>query len=132
LTNTADAATARKTALLVAGVLGLLAAWNVYRGRMPVAGTLGAIAAILLITGLFLPALALRFHIAWMKLAAVLGFINSRILLTIIFFLVIAPIGWIRKIMGNDPLQRRGKKADGYWVRRLVKRQPREQFERAF
>ena len=123
---------ARKTALIVASVLLLIAAWNLYRGRMNVVAILGIIGLALLVMGLFLPALARRFHVAWMKLAAALGFVNSRILLFLLFYLVITPYGVLSRLFGRDPLNRRKKSKDTYWVPRKTSRQTREQFERSF
>ena len=123
---------ARKTALIVAGVLLLIAGWNFYRGRMNVVAILGIIGLALLVMGLFLPALARRFHVAWMKLAAALGFVNSRILLFLLFYLVITPYGVLSRLFGRDPLNRRKKSKDTYWVPRKTSRQTREQFERSF
>jgi multisubunit Na+/H+ antiporter MnhG subunit len=132
LIDTQERTQSRKTTLVVAAVLGLLAAWNVYRGRMIRAEIMGAVAAVLAVTGFFLPELAVRFHRGWMKLGGALGYVNSRILLTIVYFLVITPFGWIRKLMGSDPLLRRQTREDGYWHRRPIQRQAKEQFERAF
>ena len=123
---------ARKTALVVASVLGALAAWNVHRGRPLVAETLGGISAVLLILGLLLPAVAVYFHRGWMAIAGVLGYINSRILLSLIYFLVITPFGQIRGWMGKDPLSRRGARRGGYWIPREIQSQSKEQFERTF
>jgi hypothetical protein len=67
-----------------------------------------------------------------MALAAMLGFINSRILLSIIYYGLILPIGLALRTAGHDPLMRRGKAQASYWVRRNGSRQTREQFERAF
>ena len=41
----------------------------------------------------------------WMKLGLILGWINSRIILGIIFFLVLVPISLLMKISGHDPLR---------------------------
>ena len=122
----------RKTCLVVAAVVASLALWNLYRGRVPIAEVFGGIALALAITGLLLPGLALLFHRGWMALAMALGFVNSRILLAIIFYALVTPLGWIRKALGNDPLIRRRRLETGYWFRRPVERQSKEQFERAF
>jgi hypothetical protein len=132
LTEQLETKQSRKTALTVAAVLGLLAAWNVHRSRPTVALVLAVVAGVLAAIGLLLPALAVRFHRAWMALAAVLGYVNSRILLSIIFFLVITPLGLVRKLCGADPLGRRGAAPDGYWIGRPVARQSKQQFERTF
>jgi hypothetical protein len=123
---------ARKTALIVAGVLLLLAAWNFYRQRMTVVTVLGGIALALVISGLLIPPAARAFHVAWMKLAFALGYVNSRVLLFLLFYLVITPYGLIAKLFGHDPLNRRAKGRESYWIPREHSRQTRERFERSF
>jgi len=123
---------ARNTALLVSGVLLLLAAWNYHRGRLNVFAFLGIAGLALLLTGLFVPALARRFHVAWMKLAGILGYINSRVLLFLLFYLAITPYGLISRLFRRDPLTRRGAAKSSYWIPRKTSKQTREQFERSF
>lgn len=123
---------ARKTALVVAGVLLAIAAWNLYRGRNLVAAVLGGIALLLLATGLWLPTVARRFHVFWMKIAVFVGHVNSRILLTLIYYGAFAPYGLISRLVGRDPLKRRGAVLGSYWVERKATRQSVESFERLF
>ncbi len=123
---------ARKTALVVAGVLLAIAAWNLYRGRMTIVAVLGGAGIALIVVGLLLPALARRFHILWMSVAAVLGYINSRILLSVMFYGVFTPYGIVSRLVGRDPLMRRGAKRDSYWIPRKVTKQSKEGFERLF
>jgi len=132
LTETVDRATARKTALVVAAVLGAIAAWQLYRGRATAAGILGALTLALVTSGLFVAPAAIAFHRAWMGLAGVLGYVNSRILLGLVFYGMIAPTGLVMRATGHDPLDRRHGRRDSYWTRRPRTRQTREQFERAF
>lgn len=123
---------ARNTALIVSGVLLLIAGWNYHRGRMNIVAILGVAGLALLLTGLFVPAVARRFHVAWMQLAGILGYVNSRILLFLLFYLVITPYGLISRLVGRDPLNRRSKAKTSYWLLRKTPRQTREQFERSF
>ena len=125
-------AQARKSALLVAAVLLAIAAWNLYRGRMTVVVVFGSIGAALVLVGLFVPVAARGFHTAWMRFAAALGHVNSRVLLTLMYYLAITPYGFISRLAGRDPLRRRGKGGESYWVERKRTRQEREQFERLF
>ncbi len=125
-------AQARKSALVVAAVLLGLAAWNLYRGRTTVVVVLGSLGALLVVAGLFVPPAARAFHTAWMRFAVLLGHVNSRVLLTLVYYLGVTPYGFVTRLVGRDPLRRRGKQADSYWVERKATRQTREQFERLF
>lgn len=123
---------ARKTALVVSVVLLLLAAWNYHRGRMTIVEVCGTLGALLAFAGLFVPPAARAFHTGWMKLAHALGWVNSRVLLTVLFYLVFAPYGFLSRLFGRDPLHRRTQNGETYWTTRKVTRQTREQFERLF
>lgn len=123
---------ARNTALIVSGVLLSIAAWNYYRGRMNVVAVLAFAGFSLMLIGIFLPPVARRFHLAWMALASVLGYVNSRILLFLLFYLLFTPYSLISKLFGRDPLNRRSRAKETYWIPRKTSRQRREQFERSF
>ncbi len=62
------------------------------------------VAAGLVLIGLFVPVLADVIHRAWMKLSVILGAVTSRILLTVIFFVVIVPLGQISRLFGKNEL----------------------------
>jgi Saxitoxin biosynthesis operon protein SxtJ len=125
-------ARARKSALVVAPVLFLMAAWNFYRGRTTIVVVFASTAAALIIAGLFVPVAARAFHRAWMRLAVALGHVNSRVLLTLMYYLVFTPYGLVSRLAGRDPLRRRGGREESYWTERKASRQAREQFERLF
>ncbi len=125
-------AQARKSALLVAAVLLGIAAWNLYRGRTTVVIIFGALGAALVVAGLFVPVAARAFHVAWMRFAVALGHVNSRVLLTLVYYLIVVPYGVVSRLVGRDPLRRRGKPEASHWVERKTTRQAREGFERLF
>jgi hypothetical protein len=62
------------------------------------------IAGLLVVIGLFAPSLANGIHRGWMKLSEILGAIMSRVLLTVIFFLFIMPLGFISRMLGKNDL----------------------------
>jgi multisubunit Na+/H+ antiporter MnhG subunit len=74
-----------------------------------------------IVSGIFL-ALAFTFpialkypHWAWMKLAHALGWINTRILLTILFYLLVTPVALIRRLLGKaEGFHRWEKQVDSY------------------
>lgn len=122
---------ARKTALVVAAVFLAIALWNVYRGRMTQVTVFGGIAGVITLIGL-IPVAARAFHGFWMGIAAVLGYINSRILLSVLYYGLFTPVGLVRRLIGRDPMQRRAAPQSSYWVTREYTRQAKEQFERLF
>jgi saxitoxin biosynthesis operon SxtJ-like protein len=124
-------AQARKSTLVVAGVLALLSGWQLYRGR-PTASTVLAVSVAVLLVCAAIPALAVRFHKWWMTLAGVLGYINSRIILSALFFLMMTPVGLLLRATGHDPLERRKGKELSYWRKREATRQSRDGYQRAF
>jgi len=58
-------------------------------------------------------------YVAWMTLAMVLGAIVSTILLTLLFYLVVTPIGLVARLAGKDFLSRKLEPpAASYWILR--------------
>ncbi|HEX7955368.1 MAG TPA: SxtJ family membrane protein, partial [Pyrinomonadaceae bacterium] len=90
-------AQARKSALVVAAVLLGIAAWNLYRGRTTVVIIFAALGGALVVAGLLVPPAARAFHKGWMGFAGVLGHVNSRVLLTLVYYLVVTPYGFVTR-----------------------------------
>jgi len=73
---------------------------------------------VLVVPGLLMPAVLGPVERGWMAFAAVLGAINTRILLTLIYVTVVTPIGWLRR-WSEDPLDRKlGSDATSHWIPR--------------
>ena len=62
-----------------------------------------------LILGLTSPTLLYYPYKIWMALGQVLGWVNSHIILGLIFIFVVQPIAFIMRLTGYDPLRRRRK-----------------------
>ena len=45
----------------------------------------------------------------WMKLGLILGWVNSRIILCLVYMIVLIPIAFVMRLIGYDPLRRRRK-----------------------
>ena len=123
---------ARKTALIVAGVLAVVSAVFWYRGNIRNHMIIAGIALFLVFIGFLVPPAAKLFHRVWFKIAYALGWVNSRILLTIIYFLVFVPYRIVSRLAGRDPLNLRQPRGESYWHKREKTRQAKEQFERLF
>jgi hypothetical protein len=63
-----------------------------------------------------IPPLFKAIYRIWITFSIVLGYFVSRILLTIIFLIVITPMGLIMRIVGKDPMERKlDPNAATYW-----------------
>ena len=130
-TITVDRVTARKTTLTVAAVLFAAGLWQIHRARPTAATIFLSLAAVLALVAV-IPPLAMGFHKGWMAIAAALGYVNTRILLSVAYYLVLTPMGVWRRLRGHDPLARRAKSEATYWIKRESVKQTAEGFKRAF
>jgi hypothetical protein len=48
----------------------------------------------------------------WFGLSHAIGFVMSRVLLSIVYLLVVTPVGLVRRMAGKDSLRLRGFRAD--------------------
>lgn len=73
-------------------------------------------------------------YVAWMTLAMILGAIVSTILLTLLFYLMVAPIGLVARLAGKDFLSRKLQpQAASYWlVRDTSTRKQKHEHEQQF
>ena len=77
------------------------------------------ISLVFLILGLMNSKLLTPFNQLWFKFGMILGAIVAPIVMGIVFFLVVTPIGLTLSIMGKDLLNKRyDKKKETYWIKR--------------
>ena len=106
----------REFGLLVGAVFTLLGLWWFYRGKFATAAYVFTIAGtVLVLLGTAFPRSLVIPRKLWMKLAEALAYVSSRNILAIIFFLVVTPIGLIKRATGWDPLQRRSDSRESFW-----------------
>ena len=123
----------RKFGVTVGGVFVLLGLFFLWRHKpwywwMLVAGLP------LVLLGAVLPRSLRWIFVGWMTLALVLGAIVSTVLLTIMFYLLVTPIGLLARAAGKDFLGLRRKVGtSSYWISRDVSKRRRKQaHERQF
>ena len=106
----------REFGLVVGGVFVLLGTWWIYRGKFAaVSQVILPLGAGLILLGLVFPRALIYPNKVWMKLAEVLAFVMTRVILGIVFFLIVTPIGVVKRLSGWDPLQRRAGSSSSYW-----------------
>ncbi|HEB99075.1 MAG TPA: sxtJ [Thiotrichales bacterium] len=85
----------------------------------------------LALAGLARPALLGPVYRIWMALGAALGWVNTRLLLGLVFYGLVLPIGLLLRLLGKDPLARGF--ATNLTSYRVPSRKPdRRHFERPF
>jgi len=118
----------------VGGIFALIGCWQLYRGHHEtVRIVLWSLGGFLIGAGLIAPTILAPIYAAWMKLAFILGWVNSRILLSIIFFLLFTPTALVLRLFGRDALDRRiEKQATSYWRERQPIKSIQEHCERQY
>jgi len=93
---------------------------------------LWAIGGLLIVPGVLAPALLQPVRAAWMRFAEVLGYVNTRIILTALFYLILTPVGLVLRLV-RDPLNRSLDDTEGScWVRRTPQPVDPASYERQF
>jgi len=88
-------------------------------------------AGILWLPALLVPGVLSPVYTTWMKIGHVLGWVNTRIILGVLFYVLILPMGLIMRLFGNDPMARKwDKSAESYRVESV--REPKERLEKPF
>jgi hypothetical protein len=81
--------------------------------------TLWGIGAVLALVYYAVPATRRAMFVGWMVAAYPVGYVVSHLLLGLIYFGVVTPIGLAMRVVGYDPMCRRfDREAPTYWVRR--------------
>jgi hypothetical protein len=88
---------------------------------------------LLILLGIVFPQLLKPLNKIWMGLAIILGFIMTRVILSILFYLVITPIGFIAKLFGKKFMDLNyNKSAKSYWERRTIIQKKPIDYDRQF
>ena len=94
----------RSFGLILGGIFGVIAAWPLIFHGAQARSWAGVAAAVLIIPALVYPRGLYWIHKGWMALGHVMGWINTRIILGLCFYLIVTPIGFIRRAMGKDSM----------------------------
>ncbi|MBU4346282.1 MAG: sxtJ [Candidatus Omnitrophica bacterium] len=95
--------------------------------------SLPIISLLFFILAVIMPRLLKPVYIVWMKLACILNWINTRIILFIVFYLIITPMALVMKLFGVDLLDRKIEKGkESYWHKKETKQFNPLDYERQF
>jgi hypothetical protein len=95
----------RNFGLLVGGVFSVIGVWPmVFRGE-PLRLWAVIVGSLLILFGALVPTWLAPIHRGWMWVGHVLGWINTRIILGVIFYGLITPIGVLFRLLGKDTMR---------------------------
>lgn len=110
----------RNFGFMMGSVLALLGSWPFLFSDGPARIWALLLSIVLVCLGALLPHALRPLYQGWMRIGAVLGWINTRILLALCFYVLVFPLGLVMRLLGKDPLHK-------YWDSNLqTYRQPRE------
>jgi len=122
----------RKFGVTFAVLGALAAALMIYKGNPHWPWSIGA-GFLFLLAGLFGHSLLRPVYVAWMKFAHVLGWINTRVLLGVFFYLVLTPAGLLARAFGKDLLDLKiDRSSPTYWKKRTAAPGGTERYEHLF
>jgi len=121
----------RSFGVSVGVVLCVIAALLVWRGRIVRAEVVGGIGGVLLAAGLIYPPLLKYPSAAWWRFSKALGYVNARVLLTVLFTVVLTPLSLVWRLTGKDPLARRRDRFPG-WTPYPARYRDRAHYQRMF
>lgn len=86
-----------------------------------------------ILTGMWSYPILRPIYVGWMTFAFALGWVNTRLILGIVFYLIFTPAGLVMKLLGKDPLVLRfDREATTYWVKRKPQDQSKNRYEKLF
>ena len=108
----------RKFGITVGIVLGLISVFLFWKSKDS-ASYLLAIGVIFILFGIAFPKILKYIYIIWMSFAVVLGFFISRLILSLFYLIIFAPVGIATRLLGKDLLNEKwDRDAGSYWIKR--------------
>ena len=87
----------------------------------------------LVVAGAVVPSALLPFQKVWMSLAVLMGWVMTRVILSVLFFLILTPFNLILRLSGKDLLDLKWEpKKESYWNPRPKTVVPPSEYERQF
>ena len=124
----------RKFGLVIAIALGVIGSFVYVKfGNLDVGGWFWGIGLLFLILGFILPTVLRPVYRIWMLFAYFIGGIVSRVILTVLFYVVLTPTGLVLKLFGKDVLDHNfDKRRESYWVKKDMSGITKEQYSKMY
>jgi uncharacterized membrane protein len=100
------AKTLSRFGLLVGGAFAVIGVWPFLFHSAPLRLWALVLAVLLLLAAIACPRFLVPFYRGWMAVGHLLGWINTKVILGVLFYVVFTPAGLLRRLFGDDPLHR--------------------------
>jgi len=106
--------------LVFCGAVGLILRYRFDLGTAAwIAWAIGALVAAVFYA---VPPVRRALYVGWMYLFYPVGFVLSHVVLGVIYYLVVTPVGLVLRLLGRDSMRRQPTPdAETYWIRREAK-----------
>lgn len=121
----------RSFGLSVGAAWVVIGAVSLWRGRLWLAEITGGVGAALVLAGLLCPILLRTPSRLWWKFSHAIGWFNTRVLLSVVFVLILVPIGVWWRLRGKDPMSRRRQSWPG-WSPRPPRYRDKQHYTKMF
>ena len=95
----------------------LISVWPIMDGQALRVWSL-VISLIFLILGILNSKILTPLNLAWIKLGEILGRFIAPVVMAVIYFLIVTPIGLFMRIIGKDLLNINFSQNSSYWIKR--------------
>ena len=110
----------RSFGILFSILFAIIAFWPIINGN-PLRLWLIPVSVIFLVLGLLNSKLLNPLNVVWVKFGELLGRIIAPIVMALIYFIIITPIGLFMRLIRKDLLNLKFSKANTYWIKREKK-----------
>ena len=82
--------------------------------------------------GLSFPSILKPIYLIWMIFAVIIGWVMTRIILSVLFYLIISTIGIFARLVGKDFLNLKSENNESYWNIRNKEYELNQDYEKQF
>ena len=94
--------------------------------------TIAILSSVFIGFGILLPIVLRPIYMVWMIFALIFGWIMTRVILGIVFYFIITPIGILTRLLGEDFLGLRITNSNSFWNQRKNTDESNQDYEKQF
>ena len=118
---------------ITVGIILMMIAGFLFFNKIESIQMLLTIGIVLFLLSVLIPGFLKPIYWVWMIFATIIGWIMTRVILSLLYFLIVTPIGLISRIFGKQFLELKwNKSSNTYWNYRSVSVPEKNRYEKQF